>query len=136
MQNPVSFQKTEDTQKSLPNFYKQPSKNEPLHLIQIYKFKMCVVQKILPFSDCLCPRKYTVKKYQRCRAKGSLDLYSKNKHHFSRQQFVENMASLETSNTERWKITNLPKIRCILRFIFPRMIFKDKISILEMQCIS
>ena len=42
MENPVSFQETEDTQKSLPNFYKQPSKNEPLHLIQIYKFKISV----------------------------------------------------------------------------------------------
>lgn len=61
----MSFQ--EDTQKLLPGFCEQPSKNEHFHLIQIYKFKISVqFGMAYHFQIAYVPENIqSIKKYQR-----------------------------------------------------------------------
>lgn len=129
MENPGSFQETEDTQKLLPNLYEQPSTNEHFHLIQIYKVKISVqFQNGLPFSDCLCARKYTVNKKiperwaQKalwiCTAKMNItsagsDLW---------RDWCPWKPGLGGGRSQVWGW----RVRCIVRPIFPGIIFKDK----------
>lgn len=67
MENPGSFQETEDTQKLLPNCYEQPSTNEHFHLIQIYKVKISVQFRMAyHFQIAYVPENIqSIKKYQR-----------------------------------------------------------------------
>lgn len=87
MENPGSFQETEDTQKLLPNFYEQPSTNEHFHLIQIYKVKISVQFRMAyHFQNAYVPENIqSIKKYQRGGHKRLSGSVRKNEYHFSRE---------------------------------------------------
>lgn len=121
MENTVSLQETKETRKLLPNFYWQPSKNEHLHLIQIYKLKISVqFRMVYRFQIACVPENIqSIKKYQRAGDKRLSGSVQQKRGSLQQAEVREKVKSLDTRSTEggrsqiRWW-----GIRCIVRPIF------------------